>query len=99
MAIDWRITAVGQEANGGRRFVTVEITANGIGPSPISKNINHIDPTQPGYREQIRFYVRGYVQGLRAMRRQQQDMPKVPAMSAPEIAALVAAGTDADSEA
>lgn len=90
MAVDYKVIAVGREPNAGRRFITVEMIFSGpIGT--ITKNITHLNPKDPGFKQQLRQYVQAFAQGMRAARQQQTQQPGVPALDAAEQAALIAA--------
>lgn len=89
MAVDFKVTAVGREPNGGRRFITIEMVFAGpIGT--VTKNITHLNPRDPDFQVQLRQYVRAFAQGMRTARqlRMQRD---VPALTAEEQTALLAA--------
>lgn len=89
MAVDYKITAVGREPNAGRRFITVEMTFSGpIGV--VTKNITHLNPKDPDFKQQLRQYVRAFAQGMRAARQQQAQQNGVPVLDAAEQAALIA---------
>lgn len=89
MAVDYKVTAVGREPNAGRRYITVEMTFSGpIGV--VTKNITHLNPKDPGFDRDLKQYVRAFAQGMRAARQQANDQPKVPVLTAPEEAALIA---------
>ncbi len=89
MAVDFKVTAVGREPNGGRRFITVEMVFGGpLGT--ITKNITHLNPRSAEFPQQLRQYVRAFAQGARAARQMRQQ-PDVPALTAEEQTALLAA--------
>jgi len=89
MAVDYKVIAVGREPNQGRRFITVEMVFSGpIGT--ITKNVTHLNPKDPDFKQQLKQYVRAFAQGMRTQR-QLQNQNRVPALDAAEQAALIAA--------
>lgn len=87
MAIEYSVIGFGREPNNGRRFFTVSCTVDGaIGTFQVQ--VKHINPKSPDFRQELRQYMRTLVQGMRTARRANMQ-PGVPALSAPEEAAVI----------